>query len=77
MPSSVTVSCHAFPCFRLALTPFSLGLGGTSLINANVYLEADKDTLALEAWPKEIRENTGALEQCTLFFLDRLRRLSG
>lgn len=32
------------------------GLGGTSLINANVFMEADKDTLAMKAWPEEIRE---------------------
>ncbi|RYP91482.1 hypothetical protein DL770_002421 [Monosporascus sp. CRB-9-2] len=39
------------------------GLGGTSLINANVYLEADEDTLALEAWPDEIRKTRGCLGQ--------------
>ncbi|KAI8630163.1 glucose-methanol-choline oxidoreductase [Xylariaceae sp. FL1651] len=37
------------------------GLGGTSLINANVFLEADEDALQLEQWPKEIRENRGCL----------------
>ncbi|KAK6075726.1 glucose-methanol-choline oxidoreductase [Seiridium cupressi] len=36
------------------------GLGGTSLINANVYLEADEDTLKQEAWPREIRVNPKA-----------------
>ncbi|KAI8959082.1 FAD/NAD(P)-binding domain-containing protein [Daldinia sp. FL1419] len=39
------------------------GLGGTSLINANVYLEADKDTLRQDAWPKEIRENPSSLDE--------------
>ncbi|KAI2615936.1 FAD/NAD(P)-binding domain-containing protein [Hypoxylon sp. NC1633] len=39
------------------------GLGGTSLMNANVYLEADKDTLGLEAWPKEIREDPSCLDE--------------
>ncbi|KAI0883213.1 FAD/NAD(P)-binding domain-containing protein [Annulohypoxylon maeteangense] len=39
------------------------GLGGTSLMNANVYLEADKDTLQLEAWPKEIRDNPDCLDE--------------
>ncbi|KAL7625697.1 hypothetical protein AAE478_004918 [Parahypoxylon ruwenzoriense] len=38
------------------------GLGGTSLMNANVYLEADKDTLQLEAWPVEIRGNPDCLD---------------
>ncbi|KAJ7057776.1 hypothetical protein C8F01DRAFT_1151027, partial [Mycena amicta] len=30
------------------------GLGGTSLINANVFLEANKETLAMDMWPLEI-----------------------
>ncbi|OJD33687.1 glucose-methanol-choline oxidoreductase [Diplodia corticola] len=38
------------------------GLGGTSLINANVYLECDKRTLALGAWPSELRTDPSALE---------------
>ncbi|KAI2620800.1 glucose-methanol-choline oxidoreductase [Xylaria nigripes] len=37
------------------------GLGGTSLINANVFLEADEDALQLEQWPEEIRLNKGCL----------------
>lgn len=32
------------------------GLGGTSLINANVFLEADADTMAKKAWPPQLRE---------------------
>ncbi|KAL1840066.1 hypothetical protein VTJ49DRAFT_842 [Mycothermus thermophilus] len=39
------------------------GLGGTSLINANVFMEADKETLALKAWPPEIRENPSELDR--------------
>ncbi|KAI1444802.1 FAD/NAD(P)-binding domain-containing protein [Annulohypoxylon stygium] len=39
------------------------GLGGTSLMNANVFLEADKDTLKLEAWPKEIRDNPDCMDE--------------
>ncbi|KAI1104865.1 FAD/NAD(P)-binding domain-containing protein [Jackrogersella minutella] len=39
------------------------GLGGTSLMNANVYLEANEATLRLEAWPKEIRDNAKCLEE--------------
>ncbi|KAI0397227.1 FAD/NAD(P)-binding domain-containing protein [Xylariaceae sp. FL0594] len=38
------------------------GLGGTSLINANVFLEADDDALQLEQWPEEIRKNRGCLK---------------
>lgn len=40
------------------------GLGGTSLINANVFLEADKGTLGLRDWPKEIRDKPEVLEPC-------------
>ncbi|KAI1174020.1 glucose-methanol-choline oxidoreductase [Nemania sp. FL0916] len=39
------------------------GLGGTSLINANVFLEADEDVLQFDAWPKEIRDNKGCLRE--------------
>ncbi|EAQ86461.1 hypothetical protein CHGG_07714 [Chaetomium globosum CBS 148.51] len=39
------------------------GLGGTSLINANVFMEADKETLAMKAWPPEIRENVEELDK--------------
>ncbi|RAL60885.1 hypothetical protein DID88_010210 [Monilinia fructigena] len=35
------------------------GLGGTSLLNANIFLEADKDTLAMDCWPKELQEEDG------------------
>ena len=41
-----------------------IGLGGTSLINANVFMEADKETLAMKAWPPEIRENVDELDKC-------------
>jgi choline dehydrogenase-like flavoprotein len=36
------------------------GLGGTSLLNANVFLETDRKTLAMDTWPEEIRKS-GAL----------------
>ncbi|GAB1314406.1 Cholesterol oxidase [Madurella fahalii] len=39
------------------------GLGGTSLINANVFMEADKETLAMKAWPPEIRSNVDGLDK--------------
>ncbi|KAH6850734.1 hypothetical protein B0I37DRAFT_397020 [Chaetomium sp. MPI-CAGE-AT-0009] len=42
---------------------FSPGLGGTSLINANVFMEADKETLAMKAWPPEIREDVDGLDK--------------
>jgi choline dehydrogenase-like flavoprotein len=31
------------------------GLGGTSLLNANVFLEAHPDVLDMEIWPRELR----------------------
>jgi hypothetical protein len=39
-------------------------LGGTSLLNANVFLEADTRTLQLPYWPKEIREHPESLKKC-------------
>ncbi|KAJ9142677.1 Cholesterol oxidase [Pleurostoma richardsiae] len=39
------------------------GLGGTSLMNANVFLEADEDTLAMKMWPSDIRDHKGALDE--------------
>ncbi|KJZ79281.1 hypothetical protein HIM_01432 [Hirsutella minnesotensis 3608] len=38
------------------------GLGGTSLINANVFLEADARTLSMDFWPPEIRKDPRCLE---------------
>ncbi|KAM3073444.1 hypothetical protein ACMFMG_004660 [Clarireedia jacksonii] len=32
------------------------GLGGTSLLNANIFLEADDQTLAMDCWPEELRQ---------------------
>ncbi|CAG8962220.1 hypothetical protein HYFRA_00005273 [Hymenoscyphus fraxineus] len=31
------------------------GLGGTSLLNANVFLEADNGTMNMDVWPEELR----------------------
>ncbi|KAF2790259.1 FAD/NAD(P)-binding domain-containing protein, partial [Melanomma pulvis-pyrius CBS 109.77] len=39
------------------------GLGGTSLINANVFLRADHRALELSEWPAEIRENPAELDK--------------
>ncbi|TDZ22449.1 Cholesterol oxidase [Colletotrichum orbiculare MAFF 240422] len=39
------------------------GLGGTSLMNANVFLEADEATLSMPIWPKAIRENPDDLKK--------------
>jgi len=38
------------------------GLGGTSLINANVALELDKRLLSLEHWPAAFRDNPQAID---------------
>ncbi|ERS98737.1 hypothetical protein HMPREF1624_05525 [Sporothrix schenckii ATCC 58251] len=45
------------------------GLGGTSLINANVFLRADEKTMGMKAWPPELREK-GALDECNSHHLD-------
>ncbi|KAL4947802.1 hypothetical protein BDW69DRAFT_177696 [Aspergillus filifer] len=37
------------------------GLGGGSLINAGVFLEATPETMCMSAWPDEIRENVGRM----------------
>ncbi|KZO92761.1 FAD/NAD(P)-binding domain-containing protein [Calocera viscosa TUFC12733] len=39
------------------------GLGGTSLLNANVALRADERTLGLDVWPRELREDPKALDK--------------
>jgi hypothetical protein len=45
------------------------GLGGTSLLNANIFLETDDRTMALEnSWPEELRRK-GALKK----YYDRAR----
>ena len=41
------------------------GLGGTSLLNANVFMPADRKTMASKIWPKEIRDE--GLEMCTVY----------
>ncbi|KAK7613132.1 hypothetical protein JOL62DRAFT_498300 [Phyllosticta paracitricarpa] len=38
------------------------GLGGTSLLNANVFLEADRRTLAMSEWPPELRNDPTSLD---------------
>ena len=44
------------------------GLGGTSLINANVVLDADENVFSSKHWPKEIRDDMKDLQE-----LDRKR----
>ena len=41
------------------------GLGGTSLVNANVFLEATPAVLEMDVWPKELR-GTGPWRKCKL-----------
>jgi choline dehydrogenase-like flavoprotein len=38
------------------------GLGGTSLLNANIFLEADQGTMGLDRWPKDLQK-PGALKR--------------
>ncbi|OLN95454.1 Cholesterol oxidase 2 [Colletotrichum chlorophyti] len=39
------------------------GLGGTSLMNANVFLEANEATLSMPIWPKAIRDDPSSLKK--------------
>lgn len=43
-----------------------LGLGGTSLVNGNIFLESDESTLAAPGWPSEITSNPECLDECEL-----------
>ena len=45
------------------------GLGGTSLLNANVFLKADHRTLSLDSFPPEIRNNPNNLDPCNTMSL--------
>jgi hypothetical protein len=50
-------------CCQRVLTK-SIGLGGSSLINAGVFLKADKRTLQKSPWPSEIKGNPSGLDMC-------------
>lgn len=52
------------PTLHRQLTNAHPGLGGTSLINANVFLEANHDALRMKAWPEQIRNDPGCLDEC-------------
>ena len=49
------------------------GLGGTSLINANVSLEIDRDLFAVDAWPQVFRDDPDLLGP----YYERARRVLG
>jgi hypothetical protein len=44
-----------------------IGLGGSSLINAGVFLKADEATLQMSPWPSEIRDEPSTLDECELY----------
>ena len=44
-----------------------VGLGGTSLLNANIFLPADKKTLSLDNWHTDIKNNPEILDKCKPF----------
>lgn len=48
----------------------SQGLGGTSLINANVFMEADDQTLGMNMWPPEIRDDVEGFKKCKFVRLE-------
>lgn len=43
-----------------------IGLGGSSLINAGVFLKADERTLQMSPWPSEIKDDPSTLDECEL-----------
>ncbi|CAJ2507067.1 Uu.00g082530.m01.CDS01 [Anthostomella pinea] len=46
-----------------SIASVGLRLGGTSLINANVFMEADKEILSTDEWPPEIRKDGDGLQK--------------
>ena len=44
-----------------------LGLGGTSLLNGNIFLHADKKTLSMDDWHPDIKNNPEVLNKCKVF----------
>ncbi|KAJ5779576.1 CAZyme family AA3 [Penicillium paradoxum] len=50
------------PKYQQVLT-VNTGLGGTSLINAGVFLKADKKTLQMSPWPSEIKNEPSHLDE--------------
>jgi len=53
-----------FLSFLVAYFERYIGLGGTSLLNSNVFLKADKKSLKLSEWPAEIRKDPTVLDKC-------------
>lgn len=49
------------------------GLGGTSLLNANVFLEADQQVLNMNCWPAELKDEA-AWKKCKFFLFSPTAR---
>lgn len=62
----MSIFMAAMSCSVTNTQPLKLGLGGCSLINAGVFLEADENTLKMSSWPKEIRDKPSMLRKCAL-----------
>ena len=45
-----------------------VGLGGTSLLNGNMFLHADKKTLSMDDWHPDIKNNPEGLNKCKVLF---------
>lgn len=45
------------------------GLGGSSLINAGVFLKADRRTLQMSPWPPEIKDEPSVIDECKYLFI--------
>jgi hypothetical protein len=48
---------------QLVVIDVCVGLGGTSLVNANVFLRPDPRVFQAAEWPSELRE-PGILDKC-------------
>ena len=68
MPSWLTVRQRPWTSESMPLSTDMFcnfqGLGGTSLLNANVFMRADEKTIACRLWPKEIRHE--GLDKCKM-----------
>lgn len=58
----VSLSSQSVP-LQLVVIDVCVGLGGTSLVNANVFLRPDPRVFQAAEWPSELRE-PGVLDKC-------------
>ena len=59
----VSIPLQPVPLQSVAIDVY-VGLGGTSLVNANVFLRPDPRVFQSGEWPSQLRE-PGVLDKCT------------